>query len=424
MLMTERDVDLRGADFEVDVDGVGFAAALVPARAMVAEVGDRVGWLAPGTMPAAFATLAGLREELARLEVAMVAHFERLGSFAHAGARSTTSWLERNTGRSAWSALLVSRAVAAVRHPVVRDELERGSSSIEQVAAVAALVGLVEKDECDGAALVEALSQPSVRDTRRAVARVVAAADERAGRRASTQRSLRESETDHGTKVTRLELEPDAHATFLSAVSLLAEEARRSGAAKEDLACLRADAVVEMARRILYGTSSPSGSVVNGRGKPEVLVIVDHQTLLGQVSALGVARLSDGTPISGETARRIACDANIIPAVLNGRGETLDLGRAKRLASAAQRTSLRARWRCCAFLDCTMPIAWTRAHHTDPWNDGGRTDDRLLVPLCERHHHLVHEGGWTIRATDEGGYVIARPDGTHHATVGPNGVAP
>jgi hypothetical protein len=51
----------------------------------------------------------------------------------------------------------------------------------------------------------------------------------------------------------------------------------------------------------------------------------------------------------------------------------------------------------CAWTGCTVPFEWCQIHHIQPWNIGGRTDLANLVPVCHAHHHLVHEGGWTIR---------------------------
>jgi hypothetical protein len=165
---------------------------------------------------------------------------------------------------------------------------------------------------------------------------------------------------------------------------------------------------------------------VRSAASPEVLVIIDHDVLIGRLE--GTARLADGTIVPGETARRIACDAGILPVVMNGKREVLDLGRTKRLASVPQRRALLAKWRTCAFPGCTIPAHWTKAHHLDPWKPtgtepGGTTNLDLLVPLCERHHHVVHEGRWRI-TKDERGYAFHRPDGTIHDISLPNGGGP
>ncbi len=54
-------------------------------------------------------------------------------------------------------------------------------------------------------------------------------------------------------------------------------------------------------------------------------------------------------------------------------------------------------------------------HHVVPWEHGGPTDLDNLLPLCEReHHHLVHEGHWTLTLDHDRTVTIHRPDGTHY----------
>ena len=47
-----------------------------------------------------------------------------------------------------------------------------------------------------------------------------------------------------------------------------------------------------------------------------------------------------------------------------------------------------------------------------PWEQGGRTDLDNLIPLCTEHHHLVHEGGWSLELHDDRTITLTRPDGT------------
>ena len=98
----------------------------------------------------------------------------------------------------------------------------------------------------------------------------------------------------------------------------------------------------------------------------------------------------DGQVLTPETVRRLACDAEIIPAVLGTERQLLELGRSRRLVSAGQRTALWLRDRGCTFPGCTIPAAWTRAHHITHWAAGGATDLTNLALLCQRHHTEVH----------------------------------
>ena len=108
-------------------------------------------------------------------------------------------------------------------------------------------------------------------------------------------------------------------------------------------------------------------------------------------SGLGAAGLGTGDRITAGEARRLACTAEIVPVVLGGKSEVLDLGRGRRLFSPAQRKALAIRDRRCRTEGCEIPAAWTEAHHLRPWAGGGRTDLADGVLLCSWHHHRAHD---------------------------------
>src|SRR4051794_7484149 len=107
-----------------------------------------------------------------------------------------------------------------------------------------------------------------------------------------------------------------------------------------------------------------------------------------------------GVPLSAATARRLACDATIIPLVLGANSEPLDIGRATRLIPPAIRRALIARDRGCAFPGCRRPPRWCDAHHIKYWADGGETCLENLVLLCGHHHDLIHHSQWTVAIAD------------------------
>ena len=102
----------------------------------------------------------------------------------------------------------------------------------------------------------------------------------------------------------------------------------------------------------------------------------------------------------------------MVPIVLGGDGEVLDVGRQRRLATRAQRRALRAMYRSCAHPSCTVPFDSCRIHHVIYWERGGTSNLDNLLPLCERHHHLVHEGGWTLQLFPDRRTTWRTPDGT------------
>jgi hypothetical protein len=73
-------------------------------------------------------------------------------------------------------------------------------------------------------------------------------------------------------------------------------------------------------------------------------------------------------------------------------------------------------YRMCAHPDCTVSIDECRVHHVRFWRHGGTSDLDNMIPLCEQHHHMVHEGGWTLTMTPDRVATLTRPDGTHHHT--------
>lgn len=119
-----------------------------------------------------------------------------------------------------------------------------------------------------------------------------------------------------------------------------------------------------------------------------VVVTMTHHTLLGGLAA---ASLDTGTRISAGEARRLACEAGIIPAVLGGTSQVLDLGRTRRFHTPTQRLALALRDHGCTAEGCDLPPSACHAHHDTPWSHGGHTnlDDARL--LCHRHHRVIHD---------------------------------
>lgn len=124
---------------------------------------------------------------------------------------------------------------------------------------------------------------------------------------------------------------------------------------------------------------------------------------LAQLRAeLGVGELIGGDQLSASEIRRLACTAHLIPPVLGGRGEVLDLGRTRRLFSAAQRKALRLRDKRCRAEGCTIPGTWCEAHHWRSWADGGPTDLADGGLLCGHHHHRAHDPAYTTERLPNG----------------------
>ena len=140
-----------------------------------------------------------------------------------------------------------------------------------------------------------------------------------------------------------------------------------------------------------------TGARAVDRRVPEVRVLIDLETLVDGLHDDATCETGFGERCQPEVVRRLACDAEIVPIVLGGDGEVLDVGSSRRLASQSATHALRAMYETtCGFPDCTVQFDHCRIHHVTPWEHGGPTNLDTLIPLCTADHHLVHEGGWTL----------------------------
>ncbi|MET0526395.1 MAG: HNH endonuclease signature motif containing protein, partial [Nocardioides sp.] len=98
-----------------------------------------------------------------------------------------------------------------------------------------------------------------------------------------------------------------------------------------------------------------------------------------------------GGRISAGEARRLACTAGIIPVVLGGKSQVLDVGRKRRLHTESMRIAMAVRDRGCTADGCETPPGMCHAHHDQPWSKGGSTSVRNGRLLCPRHHARAHD---------------------------------
>jgi hypothetical protein len=160
-------------------------------------------------------------------------------------------------------------------------------------------------------------------------------------------------------------------------------------------AARRADALTELCRRALAQGDLPE----TGGEKPHLVLTMSWQQLRdGTAGAL----LDTGDLLSPGAARRVACDAQIIPAVLGGQSQPLDVGRARRLIDGPLRRALVLRDRGCTFPGCDRPPSWCISHHVHHWTDGGSTSLSNTAMLCEHHHRVIHRGEWIVRIAADG----------------------
>jgi hypothetical protein len=129
-------------------------------------------------------------------------------------------------------------------------------------------------------------------------------------------------------------------------------------------------------------------------------------TLDSLLDGLKAAHLDTGGVISPRVARQMACGATIIPAVLGGKSEVLDLGRSKRFYSQAQRIKAMLDYQGkCAVEGCDQPGA--HMHHPTRWADGGGTNSDG-IPLCPGHHGRAHDHRYQMARLLTGKYAFHR----------------
>jgi hypothetical protein len=155
------------------------------------------------------------------------------------------------------------------------------------------------------------------------------------------------------------------------------------------------------AQALIALVNGASETVSDVPARAEIVVHVDLETLQHGLHAGGTCRTALGADLPVETVRRLACEAEILPVVLDGRSVPIDVGRSKRLATVHQRRALEAMHPTCAIPDCEVIFDHCNVHHIDYWENGGATDLNNMVPLCSRHHHAAHEGGWKLKIDPE-----------------------
>jgi hypothetical protein len=148
--------------------------------------------------------------------------------------------------------------------------------------------------------------------------------------------------------------------------------------------------------------ADPSRLPEHGGDATTMIVTVTLDQLRAELGAGDLLGPEDAATVSAGELRRLACTAQILPAVLGAQSEILDLGRAARLFTRPQRRAMRLRDRQCRAEGCTIPAAWCEAHHLEPWVSGGRTDLADGVLLCSHHHHRAHDSRYAAARLPNG----------------------
>jgi hypothetical protein len=352
----------------------------------VDEIADEITTLAAHIHAATHRLLTLLRE------------FDGLKGWEREGHRSCAHWLAFRTGIDLGAAREKVRAARALEElPRTSAAMERGALSFAKVRALTR----VATAENEGVLLELARGSTAAELERMVRGWRLEGKDEADRQRIRhAARSLSVFPGDDGMYVVRGRLTPEVGALLMRAVEAAADalfkretESEAEAEAERAAGQRRADALGLLAERAMVAGLGGAGHGAHRAGLYQVLLHVDAETL-AEGGGQGRSELEDGTRVSAETSRRIACDASVVEVRHGARGQVLDVGRRRRTIPPAMRRALEARDRGCRFPGCGS--RFTEAHHVRHWADGGATKLENLVLLCRHHHRLLHEEGYRL----------------------------
>jgi 5-methylcytosine-specific restriction protein A len=364
------------------------------------------------------ATCEGATRLLERVFVVALADLQRRGTFAERGYKSATTALTDLCGM-AWAdaqrrvsvaeqaveRVGIDASVLPAKLPATAKVYAAGDCSLRQVEVVAKVLASPparrlappvwaaaeeqlaakagEYSPADlqvwGAALVETLDQDGVEPEKHGPAQV---------------NELFLSRNPHGPEGGSRGGSTTPRCTTRSPPSSTPHPAPRTADDDRTSAQRQAEALAEVCGYVLDHASS---DIVPDRGgqRPHLNVTVRLQDLENRARA---ACLDFGGTLAPEQLRMLCCDARVVPVVLGGKGQPLDVGRATRVIPDGLRRAIAARDRGCS--RCGRPPSWCEIHHVIPWELGGETSLANCAMLCKSCHRLVHHGGWDVRIHD------------------------
>jgi hypothetical protein len=370
------------------------------------ELGERIAELAAQISAATYELLVMLRD------------FDERGGW-NGGFSSCAHWLVWRVGLDAGAArekVRVARALAAL--PLLSEAMHRGEISYSKVRALTRIA--TPANEGDLLVFARAGTAAHVERLVRGMRRVDRAGAEGDGEeRRHAARYLRAYTDEDGMVVVTGRLAPEAGAALLRALDAGVEElygprrGQPSGGAQEPTAEPTDDVSAEQRRADALGLVAESaldaGLDPGSRGdRYQVVVHVDAEVLPAGGEG-GSSCLADGSNVSAETCRRLACDSALVVMRHAADGQVLDVGRRTRAISPGLRRALEHRDRGCRFPGCGSRLC--DAHHIEHWADGGKTGLSNMLLLCRRHHRAVHEEGFSMELGPNGEARFYRPDG-------------
>lgn len=353
--------------------------------------------------------------------LALVAEFDRREGWGVVGVRSCAHWLAWQCGLSPGAArehVRVARALTGL--PATSTAFAAGRLSYAKVRALTRVA-----DPTSEPALLELAHELTASQLERVV-RQWRRSDAVDDATAATRRRFDSWWDEDGMLHVRMCLGPEEGAEFLAGVDSVAERtarreraaAKRVGAEQDtdhdeddELAQARDRSTARRCAAVaqLAAAAADADRRAGDPPRREVVVHADAAVLADDAAA-GRAYLEGGPALHPAQVRRMLCEATVVTMLERGR-EPLAVGRARRLATRAQRRALHRRDGGCARPGCAENrIERLHAHHLRSWLAGGATDVANMVLLCDVDHGLVHDRDLVITRRD-GRLVVTAPDG-------------
>src|SRR3989441_4523 len=346
----------------------------------------------------------------------LIREFDARGGW-NTGFRSCAAWLSWRVGLDLGAArerVRVARALGTL--PRLAQALARGELSYAKVRALTR-VATPETEErlvAVGRAGTAEHVERIVRGWRR-VDRIAEAREE--ARRHQT-RALHVYPDEDGMVIIRGRLAPEVGALLVQALAAAREalyQQRRASVSAEThspdvsaetptMAQQQADALGLLAETALHSGIDPGAP-----GERYQVVVHVDAPVLADPDAPGQSVLEDGTHVSAETSRRLACDASLVVMRHAPDARVVEVGARTRTIPPALRRALHHRDQGCRFPRCRLPFG--QRHHIRHWAHGGPTTLSNLALLCRRHHRAVHEEGYQVDRQPDGELHFRRPDG-------------
>ncbi len=385
-------------------------AAVGRLQAGLPDPDDRNFWsMSAEELGTLFDRMAAFKAAFAAYELSAVADADGRG-IGVTGATDTAGWFRRRNRmhpRTTGRLVRLARAVRSDR-AATGAALAGAAVNVEQAEVIVEVMAVLPKVEAEVAAAAEQflIGQAAVLDPieLRKVGRELCESltvdpdPEQQARRCRERRYLHLIRDYDGMTILRGLLDPEAAAVLTAALDPLSAPLAAVEGVPDPRSPgqRRADGLADLAQIGLASGDIPA----SGGAKPTVVVTVGLDVLTGRLAGAGL--LPGGEAVSAATARRIACDAKIVPVVLGGASQPLDIGRAARTVPEWMRRALVVRDTACAFPACDRLPSWGEGHHIVHWADGGSTAIDNLVLLCSEHHQAVHECGWHVGLDHEG----------------------